>query len=343
VKVAVLAGGRSSEHPVSLESAKSVLDGLEAAGHDCSPIVIDREGVWRVRDPRDGALQGQREVEEPDALRLVPGRGLLEADVVFPVLHGPFGEDGTVQGLLECVDVPYVGAGVLASALCMDKAAFKRAMAEEGLPQVRYEVVTDSQWSSDRAAVLDRARAVGIPQFVKPARLGSSFGISKVSSDDDLPAALEAAFQHDPCVLIEAAAIGREVECSVIGNAEPIASEPGEVIANADWYDYEAKYSEGGMELIVPARLTETQRERVRRLAVEAFVRSSCTGLARVDFFVTAQGQVLVNELNTIPGFTSTSVFARLFEASGVAYVELLERLLGYAIERYELERRHRF
>jgi D-alanine-D-alanine ligase len=341
VKVAVLAGGRSSEHGVSLDSAKAVLDGLESAGHECRPIVIDRAGVWSQCDPRDGGPKGQRENAAP--LELMPGRGVLDAEVVFPVLHGPFGEDGTVQGLLECVDVPYVGAGVLASALCMDKAVFKRLMGEAGLPQVRYEVVTESQWSADREATLDRARSIRFPQFVKPARLGSSFGISKVTTEEELPKALEAAFEHDPCVLVEAAAIGREVECAVIGNAEPIASEPGEVIANADWYDYEAKYSEGGMELIVPARLSDTQRERVRRLAVEAFTGSSCSGLARVDFFVTDEGQVLVNELNTIPGFTSTSVFARLFEASGVPYSELLDRLLSYAVERHEYERRHRY
>jgi D-alanine-D-alanine ligase len=338
VRVAVLAGGRSSEHPVSLESARSVLDGLEAGGHECRGIVIDRDGVWRTEDPREnrnGAKAG-----EPVALS--PGRGIDGADVVFPVLHGPFGEDGTVQGMLECVGVPYVGAGVLASALCMDKVAFKQLMAQAGVPQVRYEAVREPEWSAGRDAVIERARALPLPRFVKPARLGSSFGISKVSTEDELPAALEAAFHHDPSILIEAAAIGSEVECSVIGNDEPVASEPGEVIANADWYDYEAKYTEGGMELVVPARISAAQRERVRRLAVEAFVGSSCTGMARVDFFVTEQGQVLVNELNTIPGFTATSVFARLFEASGVPYVELLDRLLGYAIERYESERRYR-
>jgi D-alanine-D-alanine ligase len=343
VKVAVLAGGRSSEHPVSLESAKSVLEGLESAGHDCIPVVIDVEGTWRVWDPRDGGPDERSDAAQAEPVRLTPGDGMLGADVVFPVLHGPFGEDGTVQGLLECVDVPYVGAGVLGSALCMDKAVFKRVMAEAGLPQVRHEVVTESQWSSDPGGVLERSRAIHFPQFVKPARLGSSFGISKLSREDQLAEALDAAFRHDPCVLIEAAASGREVECSVIGNAQPVASEPGEVVAQSDWYDYEAKYSEGGMELIIPAPVSEAQRERVRRLAVETFLRSSCAGLARVDFFVTSEGQVLVNELNTIPGFTSTSVFARLFEASGVDYVELLERLLGYALERYELERRHRF
>jgi D-alanine-D-alanine ligase len=333
----VLAGGRSSEHPVSLESAKSVLDGLEAGGHECRAIVIGADGSWRVQDPRessDGAA-------EP--LELEPGRGVLDADVVFPVLHGPFGEDGTVQGMLECIDVPYVGAGVLASAVCMDKAVFKRLMSQVGVPQVRHEVVHESEWAADRDQVIERARAIPMPQFVKPARLGSSFGISKVESERELATALEAAFRHDPCALIEAAAQGREVECSVIGNDEPLASEPGEVIAHADWYDYEAKYSEGGMELVVPAPIEAAQRERVRRLAVAAFVNSGCTGMARVDFFVTEQGQVLVNELNTIPGFTATSVFAKLLEASGIPYVELLDRLIAYALERYETERRYRY
>jgi D-alanine-D-alanine ligase len=339
MKVAVLAGGRSSEHPVSLESAKSVLEGLEAGGHECLPVVIDPEGVWHARDPRNGATPSA-----PDApLELIPGRGLLGADVVFPVLHGPFGEDGTVQGLLECADIPYVGAGVLASALCMDKLTFKRLMEQAGVPQVRYLGVRESNWRSDGAAVLDQARAIGLPCFVKPARLGSSVGISKVESADELPAALDAAFRHDPWALIEAAAIGTEVECSVIGNETPLVSEPGEVVANSEWYDYESKYTEGGMQLVVPARITPAQRERIKRLALDAFRESSCSGLARVDFFITREQQVLVNELNTIPGFTSTSVFARLFEASGVSYPELLDRLLGFALERHAADRRHQF
>jgi len=337
LRVAVLAGGRSSEHEVSLASGRSVLDGLERGGHECVPIVIDARGAWRLADPRSDDDSGG------EALALGPGAGLLDCDVAFPVLHGPFGEDGTVQGLLECVDVPYVGAGVLASALCMDKWAFKRLMAEAGIPQVRYEAVLEASWRSDPNGVLECARAVRFPQFVKPARLGSSFGISKVTSEQELPAALEAAFRHDPCALVEAGAIGKEVECSVIGNDEPLASEPGQVIAKGDWYDYESKYTDGGMELVVPAEIGVAQRERVRRLAVDTFGSSGCNGLARVDFFVTEEGQVLVNELNTIPGFTDTSVFAKLFDASGIGYVELLERLLGFAIERHERERRYTY
>jgi D-alanine-D-alanine ligase len=341
VKVAVLAGGRSSEHPVSLESAKSVLTGLEEAGHETLPVTIDREGRWRTGDPRSNGTNVRL---EGAPLALAPGEGLLGADVAFPVLHGPFGEDGTVQGLLECLDVPYVGAGVLASALCMDKAAFKRLMAQAGMPQVRYEVVSATDWRHAREPVLERALAIGFPSFVKPARLGSSVGISKVSEEAELPAAIEVALEHDPVCLVEAAAVGKEIECSVIGNDEPTVSEPGEVMTTgAEWYDYDAKYTEGGMELVVPAPISAAQRERVRRIAAEAFTRSGCAGLARVDFFVTSEGRVLLNELNTIPGFTSTSVFASLFEATGVPYSELLDRLVGFALERFERERGFRY
>jgi D-alanine-D-alanine ligase len=311
-------------------SAASVLAGLERAGHDAVSVVIGRDGLWR-------------EGEDAEPIAITPGAGLLAADVVFPVLHGPFGEDGTVQGLLESADVPYVGAGVLGSAVCMDKGVFKGLMAHEGMPQVRYDVVTEREWGSRSEAILERLRALGLPVFVKPARLGSSVGISKVSVADELEAAVEAALAHDPRVLVEAAADGIEVECAVIGNDEPVVSEPGQVIAHAEWYDYEAKYTEGGMDLIVPAPISPAQRERVRRIAQEAFLRSSCSGLARVDFFVTSQGQVLLNELNTIPGFTPTSVFSRLFEASGIAYEELLNRLLDYALERHARERAHTY
>ena len=330
MRVAVLSGGRSSEHPVSLMSGASVLAGLVAAGHETVSVVIGRDGRWR---------QG----EEGEPLAITPGGGLLGADVVFPVLHGPFGEDGTVQGLLECADVPYVGAGVLGSAVCMDKGVFKGLMADEGMPQVRYEVVTQRDWDGRAAATLERVGSLGLPVFVKPARLGSSVGISKVSAPDDLGPAVEAALVHDPRVLVEAAADGVEVECAVIGNDEAQVSEPGQVIAHGDWYDYDAKYTAGGMDLIVPAPITSAQRDRVRRIAQEAFLRSTCTGLARVDFFVTSRGQVLLNELNTIPGFTPTSVFSRLWEASGLAYRDLLSRLLELAVDRHARERAHAY
>jgi len=321
VRVAVLAGGRSSEHDVSIASGEAVRAGLADAGHEPVPVEITREGAWL----RDG-----------DPVAIEPGRGLLDVDVVFPVLHGPFGEDGTVQGLLEIADVPYVGAGVLASATCMDKLAFKDRMAVAGLPQVDHAALTQGD---DRAA-LDR---LGLPVFVKPARLGSSVGISKVSTAEELPAALEAAFAHDPLVIVEAMSHGLEIECSVIGNGDPLASEPGEIAFEAEWYDYEAKYTAGGMELVVPARIEPEVGERVRSLAVEAYGRAGCAGLARADFFVESDGRVLVNELNTMPGFTATSVFAKLFAASGVDYPELVDRLVRLAVERFEQERRYRF
>jgi D-alanine-D-alanine ligase len=324
VRVAVLAGGRSSEHEISLASGSSVRDGLSEGGHEAIWVEIARDGRWS-NDGRPVALE--------------PGGGLLGADVVFPVLHGPFGEDGTVQGLLELLDVPYVGAGVMASAVSMDKLVFKELMGRAGVPQVDYAALRDGDALSD----LDR---LGLPVFVKPARLGSSVGISKVESDAALPAAVHAAFEHDPVVLVEAIARGMEVECSVLGNSKPEASQPGEILAHADWYHYDAKYTPGGMELIVPARVPGAVRARVRELAVEVFRRVDCAGMARVDFFVEdpdGEARVLVNELNTIPGFTSTSVFAKLFEASGLGYVELLERLLGLALERHEQERRYRF
>ena len=316
MRVAVIGGGRSSEHDVSLASAEAVRAGLEEGGHEALEVRIDREGRW---------------TRDMEPLCLEPAGGLLATDVAFPVLHGPFGEDGTVQGLLELLDVPYVGAGVMASAVSMDKALFKDLMAAHGIPQVEYAVVRDGDTPSLRP-----------PAFVKPARLGSSVGISKAWSEADLDGALVHAFQHDPVALVERFSEGLEIECSVLGHRDPIASQPGEiVIKTADWYDYDAKYTDGGMELVVPARVPERVREEVRRLAVEVFKIVSCSGMARVDFFVEDE-RVLVNELNTIPGFTATSVYAKLFEASGVPYVELLDRLLSLALERHEEERRYR-
>ena len=314
MKVAVLGGGRSSEREVSLASAESVRAGLEEGGHEPVEVVVEPDGRWTFAG---------------EALALQPSGGLLDADAVFPSLHGPFGEDGTVQGLLDLLDVPYVGAGVLASAVSMDKAIFKELMAAHGVPQGDYAVV--------RAG--GPPTTFGPPAFVKPARLGSSVGISKAVSEVDLDRAIELAFEHDPVVVIERLIEGMEVECSVLGNGDPEASMPGELVINSDWYDYEAKYTDGGMDLVVPARTPHV--EDVRRLAVEVFKIVGCAGMARVDFFVTEDG-VLVNELNTIPGFTATSVYAKLWDASGVPYPELLDRLLALALERHADERRYR-
>jgi D-alanine-D-alanine ligase len=319
VRVAVLAGGRSSEHEVSLASGEAVREGLAEAGHEPVDVRISREGRWTC----DG---------RPVALR--PSAGLLETDAVFPALHGPFGEDGTVQGLLELLDIPYVGAGVMASAVAMDKALFKDVMAAHGVPQVDYAVVRDGE---------EPRLEFPLPVFVKPARLGSSVGISRASTPEELRDSLRNAFEHDPLVVVERMATGMEVECSVLGNRSPEASIPGEIVVRkGDWYDYEAKYTDGGMELVVPARVPDDVSDEVRRLAVRAFELVGCAGMARVDFFVEEDG-VLVNELNTIPGFTATSVYAKLFEASGLPYPQLLDRLVELAVERHAEERRYRF
>jgi len=324
VRVAVLAGGRSSEHDVSLSSAESVRDGVAAAGHEVLDVRIARSGAWH----HDGAT-----------LALAPGGGLLGADAAFPVLHGPFGEDGTVQGLLELLDVPYVGAGVLASALCMDKVVFKEVMAAAAVPQVAYAAVREPRWQAEPSAVRAELAGLGLPVFVKPARLGSSVGIVKVTEAGEIDGALETAFGHDGLVIVEGFSDGMEVECSVLGLGEPEASLPGEIVLQgADWYDYEAKYEPGGMELVVPARIPEAVREEVRRLARETFVRVGCAGLARVDFFVEGE-RVLVNELNTMPGFTATSVYPKLWEATGLAFPDLCHRLLEVALARFRAER----
>lgn len=329
-------GGRSSEREVSLRSGRSVVEGLDPERYDVREIEIGGDGRWhlppapaRAELPgNDGALP----VPVPSVGEVEP---LGEVDVVFPVLHGPFGEDGTVQGLLELAGVAYVGAGVTASALAMDKDLFKSVMRDKGVPVARSVTLRPGDAP---------ASPFGFPCVVKPARLGSSVGISIVRTAGDFPAAVELAFAHDEKILVEEFLEGVEVECSVLGNERPIASVPGEIVPLvSDWYDYEAKYAEGGMELVVPARLPDEVSERVRELAVAAFVASDCEGMARVDFFVTRDGDVVVNELNTIPGFTSTSVYSKLFEASGLPYPQLLDRLVELALERRDRRAALRF
>jgi D-alanine-D-alanine ligase len=326
VRVAVLMGGRSSEHEISRASARSVLDALDPERYDAITVEIGRDGRWELGTGADGTVAETLPVPAAQ----VPAT-LGDVDVVFPVLHGPFGEDGTVQGLLELAGVPYVGAGVLGSALAMDKDVFKAVMRDRGIPVTRNITLREEQGPEN---------PFGYPAFVKPARLGSSVGISKAHSDEELAAAVELAFRHDDKVLVEEFVDGVEVECGVLGNDRPIASLPGEIVSHGfegtDWYDYSAKYDEGGMDLLIPPRLDQETVEQVQELAVRSFVAGECEGMARVDFFVRPDGEVLLNELNTIPGFTATSVYAKLFEASGVAYPELVDRLVQLAIERYE-------
>jgi D-alanine-D-alanine ligase len=294
---------------------------LAQAGHEALRVTISREGAWSC----DG---------EP--VELAPGEGLLGAEAVFPALHGPFGEDGSVQGLLEWLDLPYVGSDVLASAVCMDKLTLKRLFAEAGIPQVDFAEAGEPGWR-------EHCARMGPPLWVKPSRLGSSVGISRVDELDELDRAVELARRHDPRVIVEAHAAGREVECSLLGNEEPEASLPGEVVAHGDWYDYETKYRLGGMDLVVPAPIGDEQLTAVRELAERAFALGGCSGLARCDFFVTADGTVLVNEVNTMPGFTETSVYAKLWEASGLDYPSLCDRLVHLARERHERSRAYEF
>jgi len=326
MRVAVLGGGRSSEHEVSLASAASVAEGLAAGGHEVLAVEIARDGRW---------LHEGREVA------MTAAGGLLGADVAFPALHGPFGEDGVVQGLLECLDVPYVGSDVASSALCMDKVRFKTVMGAAGLPQVEHRGVAEARWRAEPAAVRAELEALGLPVFVKPARLGSSVGIGKVTAADGLAAALDDAFAHDPLAIVEAASTGTEVECSVLGDEDARASVAGEIVLHSDFYDYEAKYEAGGMELVIPARISGAAAGEVARIAVEAFARGGCSGLARVDFFVEGE-RVLLNELNTMPGFTTTSVYAKLWEADGLTYPALVEELCAIALRRHARSRAHR-
>ena len=313
--VVVLQGGRSSEHDVSLASAESVVAALRGRGHEVDTIELARGASWLPDAATVGAISG--------------------ADVVFPVLHGPFGEDGSVQGLLELAGVPYVGAGVTASALCMDKDLFKSVLRDHEIPATR-NITLRSGESADNP--------FGYPVFVKPARLGSSVGISKAHDEDELEQAVALAFEHDEKVLVEEFVGGIEIEVGVIGNHHPTVSLPGQIVVTSkEWYDYAAKYDEGEMELRVPPTISSAQVARARELALRAFVAAECEGMARVDMFVREDGEVLVNELNTIPGFTSTSVYAKLFEASGVAYGDLLEQLLALAIERHERRRNLRY
>jgi len=334
-RVAILAGGRSSEHDISLASARSVLAALDPARYEVVGVAIGRDGRWALDSGRAGHLPGSDPGTGPAETLPVPAEGgtlaaLASADVVLPLLHGPFGEDGTVQGLLDLAGIPYVGAGVAASALAMDKDLFKKVMRDSGIPVARHQTIRLGD---------PVANPLGYPVFVKPARLGSSVGISKVHDESELGPAVELARRHDEKVLVEEFVAGMEVECGVLGNRvpPPVASLPGRIdTLEHEWYDFASKYDEGGMELVIPPELPQETIELVQRRAVESFVAGECEGMARVDFFVRDDGEVVLNELNTIPGFTATSVYAKLFEASGIPYEELLDRLIALALERHE-------
>jgi D-alanine-D-alanine ligase len=344
--VAVLFGGRSGEHEVSLRSAASVAEGL-AVHHDVLCVLVDKAGRWLLQAGASPEAEGGDEVflvaspaDGGRLRRLEDGTEAARPDVYFPVLHGPHGEDGTVQGLLELAAVAYVGSGVAASAASMDKGMMKALFARAGLPQVEHRVLRGRD-PAQEARVLD---ALGLPVFVKPASLGSSVAVSKVNDAGDLGAALDAAFAYDLAVVVERGVEAREVEVAVLGNEQPDASQPGEIVPDREFYDYDSKYSEASRtELLIPAALDETTTEEVRRLGVEAFRAVGASGLARVDFFLErGSGRLLVNEINTMPGFTSISMYPRLWEASGVAYPELLSRLVSLGVERRERRARLR-
>jgi D-alanine-D-alanine ligase len=336
LRVAVLAGGRSSEHDVSVESARSVAAALDPARYEVVNVAIGRTGRWELEPVADPAALPVAEVSGASSETLpVPASSATLAvlgavDVVLPILHGPFGEDGTVQGLLELADVAYMGAGVAASALAMDKDLFKKVMRVSGIPVAEHHTIR-------RGDTVENP--FGYPVFVKPARLGSSVGITKVHEEAELSRAVQLAFRHDDKVLVEEFVAGMEVEVGVLGNRvpPPVASLPGRIdTLDHEWYDYASKYDEGGMELVIPPELPQETIELLQRRAVESFVACECEGLARVDFFVRERdGEVVLSELNTMPGFTATSVWAKLFEASGIGYAEALDRLIELALERH--------
>jgi D-alanine-D-alanine ligase len=352
IRVAVLGGGRSSEHEVSLRSAASVVAALDRERFEVVPVQIDRGGAWQIESSAQPALEpGDKQIESSARLSLEPGaesRSLVPTapaglpapaeigpiDVVLPILHGPFGEDGRLQGLLDMINIPYVGSGVAASALTMDKDKVKYVLRGVGIAVADHVVLRNRRFGAAEVEAVDR---LGYPCFVKPANLGSSVGISKVTGPEGLAAAVELAFRHDRTVLVEEMIEGREVELGVLGNSDPLVSPPGEiVIANdSDWYDYSAKYDEGAMRLRVPADLPESVTAELQDVARRAFEVCGCSGMARIDFFVTPEHRVVLNEINSIPGFTSTSVYAELFESIGISYPQLLERLIELAFERH--------
>jgi D-alanine-D-alanine ligase len=355
-RVAVLFGGRSSEHEISCLSARSVIDALDPATTEVVPIGIARDGRWHVlsgppalpsetgRMPEIGADDGSiaRIAGEHGRPALVLADGSRrDVDVVFPVLHGPRGEDGAMQGLLELAGVPYVGAGVLGSALGMDKGVQKVLWVAEGLPVVPHVVVREPEWRDDPEGVIARSLSLGLPLFTKPASLGSSVGISKAADEEQLAAGLERAFGFERKVLVEQGIEhAREIECAVLGNDDPVASVCGEVVPKGHaFYDYDAKYlDEHGAELLIPAPIAPDVAGRIQQLAVAAYTTVGCAGMARVDFFI-RDDDVWINEINTIPGFTSISMYPKLWEASGVPYDELVQRLLDLAVERFDAER----
>ncbi|CAN5679782.1 D-alanine--D-alanine ligase family protein [soil metagenome] len=371
LRVGVLYGGRSGEHEVSLASAAAVIGALDRTRYEPVPIRIEKDGRWSLAERPPTMVSAGEVIEQARLDSARPSRAGREVhlvahpsentilsidrsreqaeggqtvvtglnlDVIFPVLHGPYGEDGTIQGLLELANVPYVGAGVLASAVGMDKGMMKVVFAAHGLPVCAYTVVRRSDWLISREAVIATLeKELGYPSFVKPANLGSSVGISKAKDRTGLIEAMDLAGSFDRRIIVEAAvAEAREIECAVLGNDDPEASVPGEVIPSREFYDYDAKYLDEGSKTVIPADLPQAIVDRVRQLSIDAFKSIDCAGMARVDFLLSRRdGSIFVNEVNTIPGFTTISMYAKMWQASGVSYPELLDRLLALAMKRH--------
>lgn len=354
IRVGIIFGGRSSEHGVSLLSAQSVISAIDREKYEVIPIGISQAGRWLVTgDPMKALTSGATEGEPPagllaeaishslvildasgEAVRATPAGPV---DVIFPVLHGPFGEDGTLQGMLEMAGIPYVGAGVAASAVGMDKLLFKDLARAHGLPVVPFLPIKRVEWARQPQQVIDRVEAeIGYPCFVKPANLGSSVGINKAHDRSELGAALDEAARYDRKLVVEVAIDAREIEVSVLGNDEPIASVPGEIVPGNEFYDFAAKYLDGTSALLIPAPIPEEMSDAVRQMAVQAFLAVDCAGMARADFLLDRRtGEVYLNEINTIPGFTSISMYPKLWEATGISYAELVDRLIELALERH--------
>lgn len=351
-KVGIIFGGKSAEHEVSLQSAKNIVDAIDKDKYDAVLIGIDKQGKWHLNDPSSYLLNAEnpkliRLNKSNDHVAIVPGKSgeqliheanaatLEQLDAIFPIVHGTLGEDGSLQGMLRIADLPFVGASVLGSSICMDKEIAKRLLEAAGIHVAKGFAFKRSK--KDNIIYEDIAGQIGTPMFIKPANQGSSVGVSKVSTKEEFVKGVEMAFQYDHKVIIEEGLNGREIECSVLGNSDPIASLPGEILPNTEFYSYESKYiDETGAELAIPASLSDEMVKKVQQTAVHAFEALQCEGLARVDFFLTEQGEVYVNEINTLPGFTRISMYPKLWEVSGISYPDLIDRLIQLAIERHE-------
>ncbi len=347
--VVLIYGGRSAEHEVSLRSAASVFEALQSAGYDTIPLLITRSGTWYVMPSTPDSFLSDAKPAEEDRVVFAPdptcpglwsfGSGLqgkvTKMDVIFPMLHGTYGEDGTLQGLLEMANVPYVGCGVLASAVGMDKVFMKVAFAARGLTVGPYFWFLRSEWENDPRSVIDRFEKRRLPVYVKPANLGSSVGISRVERFEDFSSAVERAVAYDRKILVEDGIVGRELEVSVLGNDTPVASLAGEVISQGAFYDYEEKYIRDTAQLVIPAQLSTKEQELAASTAIQAFRAVDGSGMARVDMFLTRGGDMVVNEINTIPGFTSISMYPKLWEVSGLPFAELVKKLIELAVERH--------